>query len=927
MALHVGQLGRPRTSVNASRGLDAAESESAIAVLLRKLLWQDSSSAAEEAARLTGVAAELGEALGNEILGRDTFRHGAGFEAVLKAISKLGESCPELWMRAEQSVTGLMGELLTLLGIALRDHCGNQKYFGQHVDGWTSIRASVEALRGSLIESDDTTTIDRSLRHIQHGLLNLATDDINFSQCVLENGMVDSKVPDSVSSVTVELPQAAGIAVTVALLATSRSSAAVPSTTIVLRALARLCAGSIRNIFALWQADVLTTAMHVALDQTLDQGVRDAAHDLTMQLATFGLSNLDELSWLFREASTSATARALLLDTMQQSKGPSFVQFDLARHGYCSIELPSLPRAFPPSTGYALTAWLRMDKFDPSSHTTLFGAYDASQSCFILIYLEQDSHQLILQTSIRSSRPSVRFKSTRFVPGKWYHLALVQRRATADPRQSPAVLFINGEFAEQVKCGYPESPPQHDEKSTPVSPNGNTAQRTKPVQAFFGTPHDLATHVSRDEVQSKWSLASAHLYASPISDEFVAVQHRLGPGYTGNYQDCLGPLLTYRASAELHRYNELLHPEKSDKSDIITATESRGSEVVAEIRLLLSFTASAVVNLDGTGDGVKVDQHTLNRKAYTRYQMLAQKARAVAINLAVPTINEAFSRSYGTGVLTGDPVVAAPKPMDDATWCLAGCLPLVVRLLESASTMAAVMEAVRIWFECVNDNWRISEAMEKGSGFGLLMLIIREKLGLDTSMPSSGTPKKPSPALSLEERQRLPGPLLRLILEFVGYRSLKPEDSMLVNPMAYRVLLVDFDTWRRCDFETTQLYFQQFVHFTSQNRHQAFNAKRLVRMRVVKKLIEALKNENILEEAAVPLLKAVKALVDNSNAGALYKDLAMYVAWGLQDERATAPRPMRNLASVVNFRQTAISWASRHARASRPRYVLSAVDE
>jgi len=276
----------------------------------------------------------------------------------------------------------------------------------------------------------------------------------------------------------------------------------------------------------------------------------------------------------------------------------------------------------------------------------------------------------------------------------------------------------------------------------------------------------------------------------------------------------------------------------------------------------------------------------------------------------------------GTGILTGDPVIAAPKRLDDATWSLAGCLPLVVRLLEAASTKLAFLQAVRMYFECIVDNWRISEAMEKGNGFGMLAMIIREKLGFDTGFATTNAPvaaKPPASVLNVEDRQHLPAELMRLILDYVGYRSLKPEDSMLINPMAYRVLLVDFDTWRRCNVETQKLYYQQFVHFVVQNRHQAFNAKRLVRMRVVRKLIEALKSESISKEAVEPLMRALKALVDNGSAGVLYKDLAMFVAWGLQDERAMVLKPMRDLASIAHLTQRVASWA-RHAKSSRPRY-------
>ena len=357
-----------------------------------------------------------------------------------------------------------------------------------------------------------------------------------------------------------------------------------------------------------------------------------------------GLNSLNDVALLFKNGCEFESTRQLLLDTLRESKGPAFIQFDLSLCGYSSIEFPSLPRAFPPTVGYTLTTWLRIDNFDPDCHTTLFGAFDSSQTCFILMYLEKDSHQLILQTSIRSSKPSVRFKSVRFAANRGYHLALVHRKNTHDSRQSSAFLFVDGEFTDQVKCAYPESPPEQDENITPSSPSPQTATHTRhrrPVQAFFGTPHDLGLKFGRNEVKSMWSLAAAHLYQTPLSDEFIAVHHRLGPRYTGNLQDCLGPLLTYKASAGLNRYNELLHPDKSEKSDIITVTEGRGSDVVPESRLLISISPNAIINFNGPNPSYETVKYELDRKAFARYQQLAQRAKAVAINAAIPT----FKRS------------------------------------------------------------------------------------------------------------------------------------------------------------------------------------------------------------------------------------------------------------------------------------------
>ncbi|OTA37588.1 hypothetical protein BTJ68_04472 [Hortaea werneckii EXF-2000] len=907
-------MSRSRSSTGVTRGLDSDEQRSAIADTIRNLQVDVGSSVNDQVPRLQIPLARLKEEFRNETRAKDLFRRGGGFESILDVISKIAALKGEgLGQRV-----ALAQDALFTLGESFYEHRGNERYFSERLSGWAALSKSLREIQ--LCSPEHTESGRKAIVQLHFCLLQLALGEYS-SVAASEEGSADGDSPLESLSGTLQIyyPEAALLALQLALgvleMEGEHPQEATKIVSSLLHTVTALADSSTRNAVALWNVGVPSETIRIAVSRNIPPEVKSGAHELTLALANFGLSSLDDVAFLSEQARTADNCRELLLEFLRRSKAPALIQFDLTLHGFSSIEMPCLPRAFPPTTGYTLTTWLRIDEYDPQCHTTLFGAFDASQTCFVLVYIEKDSHQLILQTSVRSSRPSVRFKSTRVDAGRWYHIAIVHRKASSDPRQSPALLFVNGEFAEQVKCGYPESPPEYDDRQSSGSPAVVGTRKSKPVQAFFGTPHDLALRIGRDEVRSRWSLASSHLYATPTSDEFLAVHQRLGPRYHGNLQDCLGPMLTYQASAELNRYNELLHPDKSEKSDIVTATESRGSDVVTESRLLLSISPHAVLDLDHKK--AHSIGYELDARALARYKQLAQQTRGIALNAAIPTVNEAISRSYGSGILTGDPVVVIPKALDNASWCLAGALPLLVRLLESANSKHAFLQAVKIFFECLKDNWRISEAMEKGNGYGMLAVIIREKLGLDT-VPSPGTSmRRPATMLSLEDRQGLPEELLELILDFVGYQRSRPEDSMIVNPMAYRVLLIDFDTWRRCDIETQKLFYAHILHLLTRNRHQGFNQKRLTRMRVVRKLIEALKSEEISAETVEPLMKVLRALLDNHSGYHWYRDLAMFVVYGLHDERAPAVRPIRSMASIANLRHRTASWA-RSARSSRP---------
>src|SRR5699024_5909459 len=129
---------------------------------------------------------------------------------------------------------------------------------------------------------------------------------------------------------------------------------------------------------------------------------------------------LDDAQFLLRCQTPEASE--FCREMVTRYHGPAFFHFDLSLFGHSSIELPTLGRTFPPQStqGYTFTAWIRVDRFDATAHTTLFGVFDKSRTCFLLVYLERDTRNLILQTSVTSHKPSIRFGTVAFKEKHWY---------------------------------------------------------------------------------------------------------------------------------------------------------------------------------------------------------------------------------------------------------------------------------------------------------------------------------------------------------------------------------------------------------------------------------------------------------------------------------------------------------------------------
>jgi hypothetical protein len=821
----------------------------------------------------------IASAAGSKV--NDDFRHLSGFQTLLDTLRAFsGFYHPTRRdTKVKCQLFQLVGAILGVLAQTFRDHYGNRRYFQRRVEGggWSALEQAIASIGIGGSVSDiwgEGQLFGRLLAFAlddkRFELLCQKAADLHPSVKPEDKAAGDPGRPDYFPQTDGDMTESASVEIVgnddqvvkmvESKLETIVSESALlynadivptiidfwttiprepgtsvnPAALVVILTLIKIAAVSSHNLLALHGTGILTALLPLAFETNspLAASEKRCVERLCSSLITLGVSTLSDAQYLI--GSKSSSAKDFLLKSMRESDRPAYIQFDLSLKGYASVELPTLGRSFPPpssAAGYTFTAWVYVDHFDPNAHTTIFGAFDSTQTCFVLAYLEKDTRNFILQTSVTSARPSVRFKSAVFESGRWYHIALVHRR----PRtmtSSKAALYVDGEFVEQVKCQYPTPPPPAHAGNESFSAFTSTNVRTNPVQAFIGTPQDLSARLGPGVVFSRWSLASAHLFEDALSDDLVAVYFRLGPRYNGNFQDCLGSFQTYEASAALGMRNELMHPGKDESSDIISAIREKASNLVPENRILLSILPSAVISDDNRHKAHESQfLRGLNRMAANNlFQLTHNNGTYLAINAAIPSVNEALSRSQGVAVLTGDPVVIVPQSLDNTMWRLSGLAGVSLKLVEDATTKEEIMRAVEILFETIKGSWRNSEAMERENGYAMLGALLRGKMGAGVVVSTRGNDNAGS-QLSSEERDQLGFQLLSLVLGFVGYDHERPEESFIINPLAYRILLVDFDMWRKTAPITQKLYYNQFIVFGVNSKFHQFNSRRLFRMR------------------------------------------------------------------------------------------------
>ncbi|KAE8151119.1 hypothetical protein BDV25DRAFT_100324 [Aspergillus avenaceus] len=811
---------------------------------------------------------------------KETFRHLHGFQTLLGLLRKVSQCYdPHTSSNDDRKVLlSLYKDALAVLAEALKAHFGNKRYFANRIVGGGEVALeeafTILAKKVDSIEADTHQFYGAILAAAlyQETVVSIFTTLSTKFQSADEISLDDLReaVDRCVGkSETVEIPELLGPFIRVWLMQSSITEhrvqrLAVPA------CLVQLATQSQRNITTLHSTGILTLVLQILFNDERSESEGKLYQELAKLLCTQGISDLGDAIALYREAHRCPKVLRFLVDVLKCSKQPPSIQFDLSQHGYCSLEFSTMGRSFPPATtsGYTLSVWARFDQFDSSTHTTIFGAFDASQTCFLLAYLEKDTRNFILQTSIKGSRPSVRFKSIAFEPNRWYHICVVHKKPRP-PSHSRGSLFIDGEFVEQLRIEYP------------CMPIPSASNRPPRVQAFFGTPQDLAMRLGKGVSTSRWSLANAILFEEAYSDDMIAVFYNLGPRYYGNFQDCLGSFQTYKASAALNLRNEHLHPGKEESSDIVTAIRRKASALIREELIAVNVSPLSILDDD---DSNNIDESRLikclsKQAAKNLHQLTKSGGNAVAINGATPAINDALTQAHGIGVLTGEPVVTVPQSLDDSSWRIGGCAAVHLSLVHAASTAESTLLAVEALYEAVQDNWRNSEAMEKENAYGILAALLREKVGLAVSSSIPGT--KTNVCATSEERSELAHKLLRLTLSFVGYDFEQPNRSIITNPLAYRVLLVDLEIWRCGEPPLIELYYSQFCIFASESKFRRFNAKRLARMRVNKKLLEILKGEEITWEGLQLFTSAFGSLMEGCLSADLLRSLALFITYGI----------------------------------------------
>lgn len=423
---------------------------------------------------------------------RDWFRAYGGFKGIEVSLAQLQGKLVDAQSREHGAMMQYLLAILRCTGAAIHNHQENMLYLREDVKYDTIERAIVQS--GVLTSSNENalTALDALVTLACHG-----------RAAAEQNRML-------------EQPEVIALALRCSLKCT-------PSTReTFIRTLTQLAQQSRVNCSVLSQAGVISTLL--------------AQHGATMPAAVLTLIEIlakvciavTELAQLVRLISFDAPSLALtraLLRICHAARSPSCISLSNAVEGWSCLELLITDRPWPATTaaGYTLLFWFCIESYASADNhlDALFRLIPEDKKNVICLSLKQG--RPFLHTS---AKEIVEVKSVAFVPGQWYHLALVHEKNRFLPSASEIKFYVDGVHRATEPLAYP-----------PAVSSRFTIE--------FGTSKGNALGPSNQ----LWLLGPSYMLDGVVDAREAHLIAALGPSYHGNFQ---GPLDMYQTYSTIN---------------------------------------------------------------------------------------------------------------------------------------------------------------------------------------------------------------------------------------------------------------------------------------------------------------------------------------------------------------------------------------
>ncbi|KAL0925842.1 hypothetical protein M5K25_004213 [Dendrobium thyrsiflorum] len=416
-------------------------------------------------------------------------------------------------------------------------------------------------------------------------------------------------------------------------------------------------------------------------------------------------------------------------DTRVQSVSLApFVEMDMSKVGYASVQVSLGERMWPPAAGYSFVCWFQFRNLlksqvkdsEPLSKSGYsrrsisggvvlrvfsVGAVDDGNTFYAELYL-QDNGVLTLATS---NSLSLSFPGIELHEGRWHHLAVVHSKPNALAglfQSSVAYIYIDGKLRHTGKLGYSPSPVG------------------KSLQVTLGSP---ITNAKVTDLS--WRLGSCYLFEEVLTAGNICFMYILGQGYRGLFQD-----------TDLLRFV----PSQACGGGSMAILDSLDAELslAANVQKVDSSTKQANLKMDGSG--IVWDLERLGRLALqlsgkklifsfdgTSSDAFRASGTFSLLNLVDPT-SAAASPIGGIpryGRFNGDIYICNKRVIGDTVRTIGG-MSIVLSLVEAAETRDMLHMALELLAYSLHQCPQNVQEMQALRGYHLLALFLHRRMSL-----------------------------------------------------------------------------------------------------------------------------------------------------------------------------------------------------
>lgn len=162
------------------------------------------------------------------------------------------------------------------------------------------------------------------------------------------------------------------------------------------------------------------------------------------------------------------------------------------------------------------------------------------------------------------------------------------------------------------------------------------------------------------------------------------------------------------------------------------------------------------------------------------------------------------------------------------TTLLLGFIESTLEISDPTLRDTSLYLSISLLFTIINNNWRLCKEFENINGYAMLSILLtnyKDKHNKSFNLNLSSKYENTN--------------LLNLILKHSGYDFGTPYESTIINPLSYRLIVLNFDLFYETDCFELLLYHFQILIYGSRN--EKFNTVELGKMKLLRKFIQFLK--------------------------------------------------------------------------------------